>query len=85
MNTLKNRTGSRIPRSTASGPALIYGPNGEILSPNFYRNIRVRLEARLNYLETRVEIQEVDAALEDEALQMLEEQVRAELAALEVP
>ena len=85
MNILKSRTGSRIPRATASGPALLYGPNGEVLSPNYYRNVRLRLEARLSYLETRVEVRDMDAELEDEALKLLEEQVRAELAALEVP
>lgn len=85
MNTLKNRTGSRISRSVNSGPALIYRPSGELLPPNYYRDVRVRLEARLSYLETKVEIRDVDIELEDEALKLLEQQVKAELAAMEIP
>ena len=78
-------TGTRITRSASTGPAMVYGPNGELLSPNFYRDVRVRLEARLSYLETRVEIRDIDSELDDEALRILEEQAKAELAALEVP
>ena len=85
MNTLRERTGSRIRDSSASGPALIYRPSGELMPPNYYRDVRVRLEARLNYLETKVEIRDVDVELEDEALKLLEQQVRAELAAMEIP
>jgi hypothetical protein len=85
MNTLKARTGTRIPGSMASSPALIFRPSGEPLPPNFYRNVRVRLEARLNYLETRVEITDFGRASDNESLQLLEQQVRAELAELEIP
>lgn len=85
MNTLKTRTGSRIPGSATSGPAIIFRPSGEPLPPNFYRNVRVRLEARLNYLETKVEVRDVAVASDDEALKLLEEQARAELAALAIP
>jgi len=85
MNTLRARTGSRIPGSTASGPALILRPTGEPLPPNYYRNVRVRLEARLNYLEMRVVVSEVAHLSDDASLRLLEDQVRAELAALEIP
>ena len=85
MDILKSRTGSRIPGSAASSPALIYRPSGEPLPPNYYRDVRVRLEARLTYLETRIEISDVALGSENEQLDVLEAQVRAELAALEVP
>ncbi len=85
MDTLKGRTGSRIPGSAASSPALIYRPSGEPLPPNYYRNVRVRLEARLTYLETRIEIRDDAFESDSEQLKVLEDQVRAELAALEVP
>jgi hypothetical protein len=85
MDTLRDRTGTRIPASAASSPALIFRPSGEPLPPNYYRGVRVRLEARLTYLETRIEITDVAFESENEQLKVLEEQVRAELAALEVP
>jgi hypothetical protein len=85
MDTLKARTGSRIPGSTTSGPALIFRPSGEILPPDFYRRIRVRLESRLSYLETKVEISDADVASDDESLRSIDEQARAELAAIGIP
>ncbi len=85
MNTLKRRTGSRIRGAPTSGPALIYRPSGELLPPNYYRDVRVRLETRLNFLEIKVEIKDVDVESEDEALKLLEQQVQSELAALEIP
>jgi len=85
MSTLKRRTGTRIQGTAASGPALIYRPTGELFPPNYYRTVRVRLESRLNYLEIKVEVRDVNIASDDEALQLLEEQVKAELAALEIP
>ena len=85
MDTLKARTGTWIPGSTSSSPTLIFRPSGEPLPPNYYRTVRVRLEARLNYLETSVDISDVAVETDDVALQLLEEQVKAELAALEIP
>ena len=85
MNTLKSRTGTRIRGAATSGPALIYRPSGELLPPNYYRDVRVRLEARLNFLEIKVEVKDIDVESDDEALQLLEEQVQSELAALEIP
>ena len=85
MNTLKRRTGSRIRGAPTSGPALIYRPSGELLPPNYYRDVRVRLETRLNFLEIKVEIKDVDVESDDEALKLLEQQVQSELAALEIP
>lgn len=85
METLRDRTGSRIPGSAASSPAQIFRPSGNPLPPNYYRNVRVRLEARLSYLETRIEFSDVAFESGDEQLKILEEQVRAELAALEIP
>jgi hypothetical protein len=85
LNTLKARTGSRVRTSTTSAPATIVRPSGEILAPDFYRNVRVRLETRLSYLETRVEISEIGLESDDAALQSIDAQVRSELAALGVP
>ena len=85
MNTLKSRTGTHIPGSVVSGPVQIIRPSGLLEDPNFYRNIRLRLEARLNYLETRVEISDIVLESDDDGLRMFEEQVKSDLAALEIP
>lgn len=85
MEILRDRTGSRIPKSVASSPSISYNADGAIINPNFYRDVRLRLEARLNYLETKVEVTDLAAQRDEEEIRVLEEQVRAELAALERP
>jgi len=85
LRTLKERTGSRVARTDYSGPLIIIKPNGGTLGPNYYRDIRARLEMRLNYLETRVEISDVANWIDDEKLQLLQDQARSELAALDRP
>lgn len=85
MDILRSRTGSRIARSASSSPAMTYRQDGALESPNFYRDVRLRLEARLNYLETKVEVTDIAAQSDAEEIRLLEEQVRAELAALGRP
>lgn len=85
MEILKRRTGSHIPGSGVSQPIKVIRPSGIPEDPNFYANVRRRLEARLNYLETKVEIEDLQREPDTGELQQFEEQVRAELASLEVP
>ncbi len=85
MNTLKARTGSRIPGSARSSSAATYRPSGELLGPSFYRDIRNRLEARLRYLEIKIEVTDLAMDIDYENMRSLEEQVKEELAALDVP
>jgi hypothetical protein len=85
MNTLKSRTGTHIQGSDAGGRVMIVRPSGRIDDPNFYRNLRLRLEARLNYLETKVEISDMELYSDDSGIRNYEEQVKAELAAIEIP
>ena len=85
MDILRSRTGSRIAKSASSSPAMTYRQDGVLESPNFYRDVRLRLEARLNYLETKVKITDLAAQEDEEQIRRLEEQVRAELAALGRP
>lgn len=85
MRTLKSRTGTHIQGSDVTGPVLIIRPSGRVEDPNFYRNIRLRLEARLNYLATKVEINDIQLESDNDELRQFEEQVKAELAALEIP
>lgn len=84
LRTLRAQTGTRIPGSSATGPAEIYRPSGEPLGPNFYNDIRQRLEARMAYLDTKVEIK--DLAIDAEELQKIRDQeaeAKAALASIE--
>ncbi|MCH8070663.1 MAG: sel1 repeat family protein [Proteobacteria bacterium] len=85
MNTLRSRTGTHIPGSRISGPMQIVRPSGMPENPNYYRDIRLRLEARLNYLETKVEISDITLESDYDGLRMFQEQVKSELAALGIP
>jgi hypothetical protein len=85
MNTLKGRTGTHIVGSRISSPVRIIRPSGLPEDPNYYRNVRLRLEARLNYLETKVEISDLAVDSDDEEIRRFEEQIKSELAALEIP
>jgi hypothetical protein len=86
MNILRARTGTRIAASASSAPTLVYRPTtGETEGPNFYRDIRHRLEARLNYIATSVEVSDIATQSELNEIKSLEDQVRQELAALELP
>ena len=85
MRTLKGRTGTHVVGSRLTSPVQIIKPSGLPEDPNYYRNVRLRLEARLNYLETKVEISDIASESEDEEIRLFEEQIKSELAALEIP
>jgi len=85
MNTLSGRTGTHIRGATSGGSTVIIRPSGVIEDPNFYRNIRLRLESRLSYLETKIKISDIALESGDKALRSYEEQVKSELSALEIP
>jgi hypothetical protein len=85
MNTLKGRTGTHIPGSRVSSPMQIIMPSGMPVDPNYYSNIRRRLEVRLGYLETTVEISDIELESDNDELRQFEEQIKSELAAIEVP
>lgn len=83
INTLKSRTGSRIPSAMSVGPTLIIRPSGETVGPNFYRDIRARLEMRLTYIEAWVEIGDVSAPIGDELMRSDVEEAREAFKLLE--
>jgi hypothetical protein len=85
MNTLEARTGTRIVGSEFTGPMLIYRRSGVTEGPNFYRDVRRRLEARLNYLETKIEISDLPLESDNDELREFEEQIRSDLIAIEIP
>ena len=53
------------------------------MGPNYYHDVRVQLEVRLNYLETRVEISDVALQIDEENFRLLQEQAKSELAAMD--
>lgn len=83
VRILKERTGSRVAGSEFSGPLIIIKPTGGTVGPNYYHDIRVRLEMRLSYLDTRVEISDVANQLDTEKLKLLQDEAKSELAALD--
>ncbi len=85
MDTLRERTGTRIPGSRITSPTIIITPSGEQIGPDYYRDILARLEARLAYLETRVEIVDFDNEAYLAEMRNLEQNVRAEVASRELP
>ncbi len=85
MQILKQRTGTHIPGSSVASPIQVIRPSGIPEDPLFYTNVRRRLESRLNYLQTKVEISDIEFESEPAELRMFEEQVKAELASLEIP
>ena len=85
LNTLKQRTGTHIPGSSVSSPVKVIKPSGVPEDPLFYRDVRRRLEARLNYLETKVEINDIEVESAPAEVKSFEEQVKADLASLDIP
>lgn len=85
MNTLKGRTGTHVQGSNAGGRVVIIRPSGRIEDPNYYRDLRLRLEARLSYLETNAEISDITVESGNDELRRYEEQVQSEIAAIEIP
>lgn len=85
LEILSQRTGSRIPGAYSGRLTIInmQSPNGG--SDEYYENVRKRVDTRLEYLDTNVEIS--DFALEEdlEAIRTLEIELREKLAALESP
>lgn len=82
MNLLRAQTGTRIPTGGNTGSAVIFRPSGETVGPNFYRNVRTRLDARIAYLDARVEIRDDLVADELERIKIQEAEVKEELSVM---
>lgn len=82
MEILRRQTGSRIPGARATSPMQILRPDGESVDPDYYRDVRARLEARIAYLDTKVEVSDVVVAGELERIRREEAAMRDELASI---
>jgi len=73
VQILRQQSGTRIPGAAFSGPAAVYDAEGNPVGPNYYRDVRRRLQERMNYLDTRVEIR--DDLVADQQQRIRQEQI----------
>lgn len=81
MEILRSRTGTRIPGGT-TGQLTVINLTGRGGSERFYRDVQERMETRLKYLKTNVEIIDIEQGEDVNDIRSLEMEVRKELAAL---
>ena len=83
MEIVRQATGTRIPGIESSTATIVYTPEGVPAGPNYFQDARRRLDARISYLDARVEISDdiVDAELQQ--IRARESEIKRELAALE--
>jgi hypothetical protein len=85
ISTLKARTGTRIP-GAASGPLTVIDMSGTgAANERFYQEVGERLQTRLTYLKTNVEIIDIDMSNRDPVVQGLEDDMKRVIASLELP
>jgi len=84
IDTLKSRTGTRIPGASTAQLTVI-NANGNNSAERFYSGVRERLNTRLEYLKSNVEIIDIASSKDDDSVRLLENDVRKELAALDLP
>ena len=68
---------------TEPGPGLILRPSGVTIAPNYYEDIRARLNERIAYLDSRNDAVDIVLAEEIEKARQMEANAREELAAME--
>jgi len=84
LETLKSRTGSRIPNSNSSPITIVDVRRGESSGDAFYDRVRKRIEMRMQFLDSNVEIVDLDLGDELAVSKSLEMELREEMAALDV-
>ena len=83
LDTLRARTGSRIPGSNSSPITIVRPSTGETSGEAYYDRVRKRMEMRLEFLDSNIEIIDIDLSDEFAVRKSLETEIRAEMAALE--
>jgi hypothetical protein len=84
MDVLRQQTGSRVPGSDRS-LIIINVRSGQASGARFYDQVEKRIELRLSYLETSVEITDIALAADAADIRSMEEELRKEFAALQSP
>ncbi|HEX9851493.1 MAG TPA: hypothetical protein VGA68_00695 [Woeseiaceae bacterium] len=86
LDVLRSRTGTRIPGGAASAPLTVIDLSGSgAASANFYEAVQERLQTRLAYLKTNVDIIDIEQGSDDAVVQELEDDMRKVIASLELP
>jgi hypothetical protein len=83
LKILTARTGSRIPGSYTSPITVVPLRTGQIGSEAYYERVEQRLKERLDYLETNVEIIDIEQNEESGVTKSLESEIRKEMAAFD--
>jgi len=84
LDTLKAKTGSRLPGSSTSPISIVNMRSNELQGEASYARIQKRIELRLEYLNANVEIVDVDLNDEFAVKKSLEMEIRKEMAALDM-
>ena len=80
MRILESQTGTRLTGSPPSGNTLVFRPSGEQMGPNFFADVRRRLQSRLAYLDAKVEISDDVLVEEIDRVRISESRIREQLA-----
>ena len=84
LKILRSRTGSRI-EGVARGPIqVMIARSGDFQSDEYYDRIQKRIDMRLQYLDTNVEIIDLDLDGELAVKQSLESEIKEEMAGLDI-
>ena len=81
---LNERTGSRVGRSSISPVTIVGGADGAPATDAYYDRVRARMDGRLSYLKTNVEIIDLDLDEDMAVAKHLEREIREEMAALDI-
>jgi hypothetical protein len=85
MNELRAPTGTRIP-GTTTGPLTVIDMAGTgATNERYYEMVKERMQTRLAYLKTNVDIIDIDTGDGDPLVQGLEDDMRKVIASLELP
>mgnify|MGYP001824195457 FL=1 len=85
MEILREQTGSHIAGARGGNPVQIIRPDGEPVGPTFYQDLQARLEARIEYLDAKVEISDEIIVQELERIREEEAAIKDELAVMQNP
>ncbi len=83
LEILTAKTGSRIPGSYSSPITVVPLRTGQIGSEAYYERVEQRLIDRLDYIETNVEIIDIEQNDETAVTNSLESEIRKEMAAID--
>ncbi len=84
ISELSAQTGTRIPGATI-GPLTVIDVAGSGADDRYYKIVKERLQTRLAYLKSNVEIIDIEPGDEDVVVQELEDDMKKVIASLELP